>query len=296
MDQPHFLLTGSTGFVGRAVTQELHAANVPVRHVIRRGTVDRLATLGPQDSVVECDDVFAQPADWWTEVATGCETLLHLAWYAEPGKYQLSPRNFDCLCGTLQIAEGAIQAGVARFVGTGTCLEYDLRGGEVSAQTRLDPQSPYAAAKAACALSLGQLLPQAGMSFLWARLFYLYGAGEDPRRLTAYIHRQLAAGEAADLSAGDQIRDFLDVRDAARLLVREALSARTGATNISSGRGVSVRALAEQIADGYGRRDLLRFGVRPGNPDDPPVVIGLREGDTDAAPPDHVVAKRVGAA
>jgi dTDP-6-deoxy-L-talose 4-dehydrogenase (NAD+) len=35
--------------------------------------------------------------------------------------------------------------------------------------------------------------------------------------------------------------------------------------------------LAEQIADEYGRRDLLRFGVRPDNPIDPPCVIGVRD-------------------
>jgi hypothetical protein len=33
--------------------------------------------------------------------------------------------------------------------------------------------------------------------------------------------------------------------------------------------------LAEQIADEYGRRDLLRFGARPDSPADPPCVIGV---------------------
>lgn len=82
-----------------------------------------------------------------------------------------------------------------------------------------------------------------------------------------------------ELSAGDQVRDFLDVDVAAELLVRELLGTRQGAVNISSGTGTTVRQLAETIADTYGRRDLLRFGVRPANPDDPPVVIGLRPPD-----------------
>ena len=39
---------------------------------------------------------------------------------------------------------------------------------------------------------------------------------------------------------------------------------------------MTVRALAERIADEYGRRDLLRFGARADNLTDPPVVVGLR--------------------
>ena len=36
------------------------------------------------------------------------------------------------------------------------------------------------------------------------------------------------------------------------------------------------REVAERIADEFGRRDLLRFGVRPDNPVDPPYVVGIR--------------------
>jgi dTDP-6-deoxy-L-talose 4-dehydrogenase (NAD+) len=52
-------------------------------------------------------------------------------------------------------------------------------------------------------------------------------------------------------------------------------SERTGPVNICSGHGISVRALAESIADEYGRRDLLRFGARPDNLIDPPCVVGV---------------------
>ncbi len=277
----HILLTGSTGFVGRAVTKVLHHAEHRLCHVVRQGSADRIPVLGPQDRVIEVPDVFSQSAAWWAEVMQGQDMVIHMAWYAEAGKYQTSPKNTDCLIGTLGMAQGAALAQLDRFVGVGTCLEYDLHTAQAERQSvgtnsPVNPQSPYAAAKAACALALGQSLPQAGVDFLWARLFYLHGAGEDPRRLVAALHENLSKGQSMALTSGLQVRDFLDVSDAAKMLVDDALSDRCGVSNICSQTGITVRALAEHIADQYGRRDLLQFGTRPDNPDDPPYVVGHR--------------------
>lgn len=279
------LLTGSTGFVGRAVTRQLRREGHELCHVIRSGSAERICGpegaaphVGP-DHIVTVEDLFSMPAHWWADTTQGYDLVLHMAWYAEPGQYQTSLKNLHCLAGTMALAQGIQQAGVPRLVGLGTCLEYDLSSGLVTSDTPLDPKSPYAAAKAACATALEATLPDAGVSFLWARLFYLYGRGEDPRRLVAALHENLSAGRPLELSYGTQIRDFMDIDDAAALLVQDALSGRTGITNICSGTGTTVRALAESIADQYGRRDLLHFGARPGNPDDPPCVIGRRTDD-----------------
>lgn len=115
------------------------------------------------------------------------------------------------------------------------------------------------------------------MSFAWCRLFYLYGEGEDERRLVPYIRRQLGAGQQVLLTRGDQVRDFIDVKDAARMVVDVALGREEGAVNICSGEAVTVRQLAERIADEYGRRELLRFGARPENTFDLPRVVGVRK-------------------
>ena len=178
--------------------------------------------------------------------------------------------------GTLQLAKGAAQSQVRRFIGIGTCFEYDLTGGMLSVETPLRPLTPYAGAKAAAYLALLQWLPLQGVEFAWCRLFYLYGEGEDARRLAPYLRSKLAAREPAELTSGNQIRDFLDVGEAARQIVAAALSDRQGPVNICSGVPITVRQLAEQLADETGRRDLLKFGARPDNLVDPPCVVGVR--------------------
>ncbi len=275
------LLTGATGFVGRHVLWHLRRRNVPVRVVVRRGTEHRLSESSELERIVITDDLFAEDAAWWCSACDGINTVLHAAWYVEPGKYLQATQNLDCLRGTLQLARGAVDAGVRRLVGVGTCFEYDLTQGSppgyFATTSPLAPTTTYAACKASAYLALSQWLKTRDTGFLWCRLFYLYGDGEDARRLVPYLRARLQAGEPAELTSGAQVRDFLDVDLAAALLVDAALGHRQGAYNVCSGRGTTVRALTEQIADEYGRRDLLRFGARPDNLVDPPCVVGVQE-------------------
>ncbi|NHA16052.1 NAD(P)-dependent oxidoreductase [Thioalkalivibrio sp. XN279] len=270
------LVTGGDGFVGRQVVRSLAKKRHPLRLVLRNGSSTSIP-LEHGVHVIETPDLFQAKPSWWKSVLDGVDTVIHLAWYTEPGKYLDSDQNVTCLKGTIDLAHASIQAGVRRFVGVGTCFEYDLDVGTVTTDTPLKPQSLYAACKASAFLVLSQLLPSLGVHFAWCRLFYLYGEGEDPRRLVPYLRRQLSAGEPAELTSGTQIRDFLDVREAGELIAEAALGHRQGPINICSGVPVTVRQLAEEIADEFGRRDLLQFGARQDNLFDPPRVVGVRE-------------------
>jgi len=275
--RPLILLTGATGFVGQQVLRELAARNFLVRVVVRKGKSKRLGQSTAIERVIATSDMWSESAAWWCETCCGVDIVIHVAWYAEPGQYLHSSANRDCLEGTLRLANGALAAKVRRFVGIGTCFEYDLSAGRLSVATPLRPATPYAEAKVEAFNALSQLLPRQGIEFAWCRLFYLYGEGEDERRLVPFLRGKLEAGEPAELTGGQQIRDYLDIRDAGRMIADAALGTLLGPVNICSGIPITIRQLAEQIADEYGRRDLLRFGARPDNPVDPPCVIGVRD-------------------
>ena len=270
-----FLLTGATGFVGRQVLQKLCERGVQTRVIVRQGKESLVSQSKNIEQIITTNDLFAETSDWWKQACQGIATVIHCAWCAESGKYLQSEKNLDCLTGTLQLAKGAAQTGVRRVVGIGTCFEYDLTTGNLSIETPLRPLTPYAGAKAAAFLALSHWLPAQSVEFAWCRLFYLHGEGEDSRRLVPYIRSKLSAGEIAELTSGNQVRDFLDVRVASEMIVDAAMSNRMGAINICSGIPITVRTLAEQIADEYGRRDLLKFGARPDNLVDPPRVVGI---------------------
>jgi dTDP-6-deoxy-L-talose 4-dehydrogenase (NAD+) len=111
------LLTGATGFVGRHVLRHLRRRRVPVRVVVRRGSEHRLE--GPEgleglERVVVTNDLFAEDAAWWRACCADVDTVLHAAWFAEPGRYLQATENLACLQGTLQLARGAAEAGLRR--------------------------------------------------------------------------------------------------------------------------------------------------------------------------------------
>lgn len=270
-------LTGGTGFVGRQILHSLLERGCAVRALVRDPSRLPASQTAGALEVVQTPNLFTESTHRLEELLAESDTLVHAAWYAEPGKYLTSPENLVCLSGTLSLARAFATVGGERFVGLGTCAEYDTSAGLLTADTPLAPNTLYAACKAAAGQVLDHFFSAEGVSFAWCRIFYLYGEGEDERRLVPYIRRQLEAGQEALLSRGDQVRDFLDVKEAGRMITDVALAQQQGPINICSGAGVTVRQLAERIADEYGRPELLRFGARPDNRFDPPFIVGVRE-------------------
>lgn len=269
-------LTGATGFVGRQILRNLLNSGVSVRVIVRDPTSLQDISAKENLDVRQTSDLFNESASRLEQLFDGSDTLLHAAWYAEPGSYLTSPQNLSCLTGTINLASAFATVGGKRFVGVGTCAEYDTSAGLLTVDTPLAPDSLYSACKASAYLVLRNFLASEDIGFAWCRIFYLYGEGEDQRRLVPYIRSQIEGNQEALLTRGEQVRDFLDVAEAGRIISDVALGRREGAVNICSGEPMSVRQLAESIADEYGRRDLLRFGARAENQFDPPRVVGVR--------------------
>ena len=272
-------VTGANGFVGRQIVNALHAKKEKIRIIVRNAQDLSDDMSKKVDEIVESTDLFSESKSNLNAILEGTTVLIHAAWYAEHGKYLDSPANLDCLQGTIELARAFVSVGGRRFVGIGTCAEYDLKNGVLDTNVLLNPGSLYAACKASAYYALLQYLAREDISFVWCRLFYLYGEGEDERRLVPYLRKQLAAGEPVKLTSGNQIRDFLDVRDAGEMIARIAIGDRVGAFNICSGIPVTIKQLAERISNEYGRYDLLKFGERPENLFDPPCVVGVKRED-----------------
>lgn len=248
------LVTGSTGFIGRhviAVLQRDGSVAVPAPRFPFRAE-NLIRAMGP-----------------------GVDCCIHLAWYADPADYQTNAtanlRSFEA---SMELVDALAAVGCPRIVVSGTCAEYAPSARPISESQPLEPLTVYAAEKAALHSMLLTDIVASRLQVAWARLFNVTGPGEHRERLVPAVVRELGAGRRVPLTAGDQIRDFLDVADVAEALCILAHSSETGAWNVCSGEGIAVASLLKLLAERLGRSDLLGFGERQLPPDETPILVG----------------------
>jgi nucleoside-diphosphate-sugar epimerase len=262
------LVTGASGFIGRQVVALLAHDGAEV-HAVGTSSMPP----GPAGALrwhgVDLHDASATH-DLLTTVRP--DTLLHLAWYTVPGQYWTSPRNYLWVESSLRLFREFLDSGGSRMVGVGSCAEYDWGDGYCSEDiTRLAPATTYGVCKDAVRRVADDIARSTATSAAWARLFFLYGPGEHPQRLVPSVVTRLLRGETAPLTRGDQVRDFLHVRDAAGALIALMRSDVRGPVNIASGEGASVAEVAETAARLLGGR--VELGALPSRADEPPLLI-----------------------
>lgn len=231
----------------------------------------RIADIVPAVTLVHGDLLSADDVAKCVDRARP-EICFHLAWYVEPGEYLTSLQNIPLLAASLNLASRLTEAGCRRLVATGTCFEYDTRLGYLSEESRLEPRSLYAASKLGLQLTLEQLGVVTGLRVAWARLFYQFGPFEDPRRLVPSVVRSLLASETVNVTAGEQVRDFLHIEDVALALWGIGRSDLVGPVNVGSGHPVTVAEIVTTIGGILGRRELIALGARPYDVSDPVFV------------------------
>ena len=122
---------------------------------------------------------------------------------------------------------------------TGTCAEYDTDIGYLREDSPTKPSTLYAASKLSLSILGQQLAKDAGIRFAWARIFYLYGDNENPRRMVPALINALLHGDIFSASTGEQVRDYLHVNDVASALWFIVEHQLNGIYNVSSGEPVA---------------------------------------------------------
>lgn len=271
-------VTGASGFIGRYVLAELERNQVEVVAVTRDAT--RLVGLGIAGHIVEMD--IAAPGENCFDRLGRPDALIHLAWDGLPNYKSLHhfetelPRQYHFL-------KTMVEAGLSSLLVTGTCFEYGMQSGALSAEMPTDPNNPYGYAKDALRQQLEFLKLINSFNLTWGRLFYIYGEGQPSTSLYPKLKEAVLRGDKVfNMSGGEQLRDYLPVEEVSRQIVQLAMTQRNiGTVNICSGAPISVRRLVEQWLSENNWGIELNFGYYP-YPDYEPMAFWGRRGHLDA--------------
>lgn len=268
------LVSGAGGFIGRHAVRALQARGIEVVAIGRRAPPGL-----PEHAFLQAD--LLEPGDLGARIARIAPShLLHLAWYAEHGKFWDAPVNLRWVEASTRLAEAFCAAGGRRMVVAGTCAEYAWDGSAAldERSVTLAPGSLYGTCKDATRRLLEAICRQNGASLAWARIFFPYGPGEPPRKLVPSLLDALQGRQAPFPVNTGARRDFLHVEDVAAAL-RVLLEAEDAGTfNLSSGHPTSLHALILAAAAATGADPAPLLALAAQRPHEPAVIGGVPAG------------------
>jgi nucleoside-diphosphate-sugar epimerase len=258
------LVTGAAGFVGACAVRALLQRGYEVHAVLRPSSDPwRLIRLGGAlvRHRVDLTDIGSVKA---LVEAVHPRAVVHLAAH---GAYE-HQSDFRSMVemnilGTSYLLEAAAGAGVRVFVSAGSSSEYGFKSEPMHEGDRLEPNSPYAVAKAAQAHLCALAGRRGKMGVATFRLFSVYGPWEEPSRLIPNLIRRARAGLPLEMVAPEVARDFVYVDDVLEALLDLPQVAQLHGNVINLGTGVetTLRDVVDEVLHLTGSRSEVRWGA-----------------------------------
>jgi nucleoside-diphosphate-sugar epimerase len=262
-------LTGSRGFVGRAVAAAFQQAGTQLWGCTNHAVPD--APPGPgenpfvQINYLDPEDIKAKVRHFGMP-----ELFVHSGWAAmdkpeSPLQLEENVQAGRTLITTL------FSQGLKTFLFIGSMNEYGARTGALSES--MEPEgrlTNYAKAKREVAAIGFQAAKTFGKTFLHARTFYVYGAGQRPGSLINDLYQASLTGAEVSLSPCEHYRDYIHVSEVAEGLRRLSALRQSATVNLGSGTVVQVRDFVLLLWKAFGGDSRkLKFGARKVGWDEP---------------------------
>lgn len=278
------LVTGGSGYIGSVTIRRLLASGhqIAIFDNLERGHRESI----PEGVPLTVGDLRDANAIHSAMHLYKPDAVMHFAAYALVGESMRLPEMYfqNNVVGGLNLLEAMRTNDVGRIVFSSSCATYGEPGTEfISEDTPQNPTNPYGESKLTFEKMLKWYGKIHGMQTMALRYFNACGAtdvlGEDHEDETHVIplFLRVALGQAPcakifgdDYATPDGtcIRDYVHVSDLADAHLRAIESGATGAVNLGTGHGFSVREIVESCRRVTGHPIPAEVTPRrPGDPD-----------------------------
>lgn len=259
------LLTGVTGLIGKEIIEPLKNMGFEISAL----TIDE---NNPDNGVnwIKCN-LFNENSVKQAFEQVKPTHLLNFAW-ATTGDYLSSAINFEFVKAGLNLLKYFKENGGQRVVYVGTCFEYKFKDEPLKESDPVNPQTLYAICKNSLHEMAEEFCKINNISFGYGRIFYVYGHGENEKRLTAHLIKTLSNNGEVIINNGDLIKDYMYTKDIAGGFAAFLNSGVTGTVNMCTGIGISLREYSTYIAQKLGKEKYLTIKYEQTN--QPPIIVG----------------------
>ena len=256
-------ITGATSSIGIFVIEECIRRGISVTAIYRFSSAN--ASRIPNHPLIHKYDCDLEHLRTLDPEGRHCDAFLHLAWGFTSNTLRnvLVPQvhNIQYALDAVDLAE---RFGCHTFLGAGSQAEYGQKEEDLTENTFPEPSTAYGMAKL-CAGQMTRLsCKNKGIRHIWPRILSTYGPCSPDQTVLFYVIRELLAGRSPLLSGGEQMWDFLYLRDAAQALLALMEQGRDGETYlIASGQSQQLKEYFFQTRDIIDPRLALNLGAIP---------------------------------
>ena len=191
------------------------------------------------------------------DACQGVDCVFHLAALVSVSRSMKRPLEVHEVnaTGTLSVLSAALDAGVKKLVFSSSSAVYgDSPASPKAEGAFLQPLSPYAASKLAGEYYCDVYQRSLGLPTVSLRYFNVYGPAQDPRGeyaavIPRFIVNVLRRRPPTIFGDGNQVRDFVSVKDVVSANILAMQRDAVGSFNIGSGAGVTIRDLARVVME-----------------------------------------------
>ena len=253
-----FLVTGGTGFLGKALANRLahDGHEVQVLDDLSNSQTDGLDTA-VQFRQGDVDNI---PLLW--SLLRGVDCAYHLAAKVSVAESLLHPRAYNRVNvgGTVSLMEAMRDTGVRRVLFTSSGAVYGRQQTQPVHENDLpEPDSPYAVSKWAAEQYIHTIGRLWDIETVALRIFNAYGPGQPlpvshAPVIPRFLQQALSGGSVVLFGDGRQTRDFVYVTDVVNALVNAATAAAVNRQVINIGSGVesSINELVDAMEGAVG--------------------------------------------
>ena len=271
----HVVVTGGAGFIGSHSVEALLAAGARVT-VFDNFSTGKRENL-PQGERLEIISGDVRERAAVERALAGATHVLHLAAQISVRvSIEDPPRScHDNVLGFVNVLEAARRSGVKRVVYASSAAVYGVPARlPLDEDAAVGPISPYGLEKVINDQYAQLYRALYGQSSLGLRYFNVYGPRQDPTSQYAGVISKFAALIAADrpltvFGDGGQTRDFVFVKDLARINALALANDYCGICNVGTGVSVTLLELIDALAKCAGKVPAVRF--------EPPVAGDIRD-------------------